>query len=90
MHLPDTLISQPIHSLFTKPSSCEFLRKLDLTLNFIDFDELAASMEHLARLPHLQDLFMMGNPAAQVCMWHRERKWGCVSDRIDLRHHLPD
>lgn len=47
-------------------SSCEFLRKLDLTLNFIDLDTLEGSVAHLVRLPHLRDLFMMGNPAAQV------------------------
>jgi protein TilB len=49
-------------------SSCEFLQKLDLTLNFIDFDALESSAAHLGQLLHLRDLFMMGNPAAQVCM----------------------
>lgn len=70
-HPVSYLISQPVFSFVSTQqneicSSCEFLRKLDLTLNFIDFDELAGSVEHLAQLPHLHDLFMMGNPAAQV------------------------
>lgn len=44
-------------------SGCEFLNKLDLTINFIDLDELRASVEHLAGLEHLEDLYLMGNPA---------------------------
>lgn len=44
--------------------SCEFLNKLDLTLNFIDFDELEASIAHLQPLVLLRELFMMGNPGA--------------------------
>mmetsp|Transcript_16750 Transcript_16750/g.43917 ORF Transcript_16750/g.43917 Transcript_16750/m.43917 type:complete len:475 (-) Transcript_16750:35-1459(-) len=42
---------------------CEFLNKLDLTVNFVDVDELEASMDHLADREHLKDLYMMGNPA---------------------------
>jgi protein TilB len=42
---------------------CEFLKKLDLTINFVDVDELEASMDHLAERIHLRDLYMMGNPA---------------------------
>jgi protein TilB len=43
--------------------SCEFLHKLDLTANFIDLDELEASVDHLQGLRNLRDLYMMGNPA---------------------------
>lgn len=43
--------------------NCEFLKKLDLTVNFVDMDELEASVTHLAGLPMLRDLYMMGNPA---------------------------
>jgi protein TilB len=42
--------------------NCEFLHKLDLTVNFVDVDELEASMDHLATRPNLTDLYMMGNP----------------------------
>lgn len=42
---------------------CEFLNKLDLTLNFVDFDELEASISHLSQLTNLRDLYMMGNPS---------------------------
>jgi protein TilB len=44
--------------------SCEFLNKLDMTLNFVDFDELEASIVHLQPLVLLRELFMMGNPGA--------------------------
>lgn len=43
--------------------NCEFLKKLDLTVNFIDVDELEASINHLVPLDRLKDLYMMGNPA---------------------------
>lgn len=43
--------------------NCEFLNKLDLTVNFIDFDTLEESVEHLKPLTSLRDLYMMGNPA---------------------------
>jgi hypothetical protein len=42
--------------------NCEFLYKLDLTCNFVDLDELESSMDHLAEVRSLRDLFMMGNP----------------------------
>lgn len=45
--------------------NCEFLQKLDLTVNFVDFDELKSSIEHLVSRQNLTELFMMGN-AAQV------------------------
>ncbi|KAH8068839.1 hypothetical protein JL721_6410 [Aureococcus anophagefferens] len=42
---------------------CEFLNKLDLTVNFVDVDALEESMDNLASRIHLRDLYMMGNPA---------------------------
>ncbi|KAG6592432.1 Protein phosphatase 1, regulatory subunit [Phytophthora cinnamomi] len=41
---------------------CEFLNKLDLTVNFVDFDTLEESIEHLKPLQHLRELYMLGNP----------------------------
>ncbi len=41
---------------------CHELQKLDLTLNFIDFDEFQASVQHLKLLPNLQELYLLGNP----------------------------
>ena len=35
---------------------CEFLHKLDLTVNFVDLDELEASITHLKDREHLRDL----------------------------------
>lgn len=43
--------------------NCEFLKKLDLTVNFVDLDELKNSIEHLQSRENLQELYMMGNPA---------------------------
>ncbi|KAG2761563.1 hypothetical protein PC129_g5703 [Phytophthora cactorum] len=42
--------------------SCEFLNKLDLTVNFVDFDTLEKSINHLKPLQHLRELYMLGNP----------------------------
>lgn len=44
--------------------SCEFLQKLDLTVNFIDLDTLEASIQALKANHHLTELYMVGNPAA--------------------------
>jgi protein TilB len=43
--------------------NCEFLNKLDLTVNFVDLDELEASATNLQQCHCLKDLYMMGNPA---------------------------
>lgn len=43
--------------------SCEFLRKLDLTVNFIDYDTLEESIVHLQSRQNLTELYMMGNPS---------------------------
>jgi len=42
---------------------CEFLNKLDLTVNFIDFDHLEESIDQLVSRQHLRELYMMGNPS---------------------------
>jgi len=42
--------------------NCEFLHKLDLTVNFIDLGELESSVDHLVSRERLKDLYMMGNP----------------------------
>ena len=42
----------------------EFLNKLDLTLNFIDYERLKESLECMASLRSLKELFMLGNPCA--------------------------
>lgn len=42
--------------------NCEFIEKLDLTMNFIDLDTLADSMIHLQSRLDLKQLYMMGNP----------------------------
>lgn len=42
--------------------NCEFLHKLDLTVNFIDVDTLEESITHLQSRSALVDLYMVGNP----------------------------
>ena len=44
--------------------TCEFLNKLDMTVNFIDVDTFAESMHHLKQHRHLAELYLMGNPCA--------------------------
>ena len=42
--------------------NCESLKKLDLTVNFIDLDNLEESMVNLSRCPIFKELYMTGNP----------------------------
>ena len=46
-------------------SSCEFLSKLDLTVNFIPMHHFEESLDHLRPLLHLKELFLMGNPCTE-------------------------
>ena len=39
------------------------MKKLDLTANFLDVDELEASIDHLVPRDRLRELYLMGNPA---------------------------
>jgi protein TilB len=41
---------------------CEFLRKLDFTVNFIDVHTLMRSLRNLETLEHLRELYLTGNP----------------------------
>ncbi len=45
---------------------CESLCKLDMTLNFIDVEDLRESMDELEYCCHLQEIYFTGNP---VCEW---------------------
>lgn len=51
-----------ITSISPELSHCEKLRKLDLTVNFIDVDALEASITALQPLIHLDELYLTGNP----------------------------
>ena len=42
--------------------NCESIQKIDLTLNFIDFEDLKESCENMAECPDLCDLYLTGNP----------------------------
>jgi len=41
---------------------CESLRKLDMTLNFLDLEDLKSSCEELEWNPGISELYLMGNP----------------------------
>ena len=60
-------LARSFRSSFVK---CASLRsaQLDLTINFIDVDDLEESVDNLIDRVHLKDLYMMGNPA--------EQEWG--------------
>lgn len=58
--------------------NCEFLKKLDLTLNFVDFDNLRVSIDHLRSCHNLSELFMMGNPS--------QANWGKKFEMYVIAH----
>jgi protein TilB len=41
---------------------CESLNKIDLTLNFVDIEDLRESCENMEWCPLLTDLYLTGNP----------------------------
>ncbi len=45
--------------------SCEKLKKLDLTVNFIELPELEVSVNNLSNNQHLSELYLTGNPCTQ-------------------------
>eukprot|EP00472_Partenskyella_glossopodia_P006027 CAMPEP_0197540744 /NCGR_PEP_ID=MMETSP1318-20131121/66770_1 /TAXON_ID=552666 /ORGANISM="Partenskyella glossopodia, Strain RCC365" /LENGTH=395 /DNA_ID=CAMNT_0043099833 /DNA_START=146 /DNA_END=1333 /DNA_ORIENTATION=- len=45
--------------------SCESLKKLDLTVNFIPIENLAVSIENLTKNSRLDSLFLSGNPCCE-------------------------
>ncbi len=44
---------------------CESLRKLDLTVNFVNAETFKASMENLIKVPSLRELYLIGNPITE-------------------------
>jgi hypothetical protein len=60
-------------------SSCEFLNKLDLTINFIDLDALEESVDNLTSLLHLRELYLMGNPCMEEDAWPEDEEWKTTS-----------
>ena len=63
---------------------CESLAKLDLTLNFIDVEDLEESVDNLMECGEIQDVYLTGNPC---CSWegYKEYVIGRVSQlkRLD-------
>ena len=55
---------------------CESLKKLDLTVNFIDLEEFENSLWNLRANTQLEDLYLIGNP---VDKWAGYRDFVCAS-----------
>lgn len=51
---------------------CESLLKIDLTLNFVEIEDLKESMENLDWCPKFSELYMTGNPCTD---WPHYRKY---------------
>jgi len=67
MNLPlsiskQSLYNNCVHFIDATRRNCEFLEKLDMTLNFVDVDTLQDGVRHLQPLQHLVDATFMGNP----------------------------
>ena len=48
---------------------CESLQKLDMTLNFVDVEDLEESVDNLAELPDIRELYFVGNPLTDWKYW---------------------
>jgi protein TilB len=53
-------------SLIEGIRGCESLQKIDLTLNFVDIEDLEESVDNLAELNDIRELYLIGNP---MCDW---------------------
>lgn len=56
-------------SLLEGIRKCESLQKLDLTLNFIDIEDLEESIDNLAELPDMREIYLLGNPCTDWEHW---------------------
>ncbi len=59
-------------SVIENIEGCEALDKLDMTLNFIDLEDLEESMTNLGALPTVRTLYMAGNPCTS---WEKMREY---------------
>ena len=50
-------------------AECECLGKLDLTLNFVDIEDLKVSMDNLQDNWNLHELYLLGNPCTNWEPW---------------------
>lgn len=52
-------------SMIQNIEGCESLKKLDMTVNFIDIFDLHQSVKCLAKLPSLKEIYLTGNPCEE-------------------------
>ena len=48
---------------------CESLQKLDMTLNFIEIEDLEESIDNLCELNDFRELYLLGNPCTDWPPW---------------------
>ena len=56
-------------SLIEGVRGCESLQKIDLTLNFVDIEDFGESVDNLAELPDIREVFLVGNPCTDWPYW---------------------
>jgi len=56
-------------SLIEGIRGCESLQKLDLTLNFVDIEDFEESVDNLAELPDIREVYLLGNPCTDWKYW---------------------
>lgn len=52
-------------SMIENIDGCESLRKLDLTVNFIDVEDLEESLMNLRKIESIRELHLTGNPCTE-------------------------
>ena len=67
-------------SLIENIRGCECLQKLDMTLNFIDIEDLEESIDNLCEIPDFRELYLLGNPCTDWPHW----KDYCVARLLNL------
>lgn len=48
---------------------CESLQKLDMTLNFVEIEDLEESIDNLCELNDFRELYLLGNPCTDWPSW---------------------
>lgn len=57
-------------SMIENIEGCQSLKKLDLTVNFIDLANLEESMVNLSKVDSIRELYMTGNPCTDWKGYH--------------------
>ena len=55
--------------LIENVKGCESLQKLDMTLNFVEIEDLEESIDNLCELNDFRELYLLGNPCTDWPSW---------------------